>query len=288
SGSGSKEGMPSEGSEKGEPGGQMGEGGQKPGKPGEGGEQPGGAGEKPGQEGGMPGEQGGKPDGEGGKAGGEGGKPGESGGESGKPGGESGKPGGESGKPGGEGGKPGQPGQSTGQDGGKGGPPSGPPKGSGANSGGGGNAGGTLGEGGGEGDAPPQVTPDETDLANKRRATDLALQRLKEKLERGETPEKLMEKLDFTEEDLQNFMHRLEERLADEGADQSPEAQSARRQFESLLRGTDYESRGGRKDGGNGPREASQSFGSSNRPVPPEYQRDAEAYKKRLSRETSP
>jgi ElaB/YqjD/DUF883 family membrane-anchored ribosome-binding protein len=94
-----------------------------------------------------------------------------------------------------------------------------------------------------------------------------------------------MDRLGFTEQDLQQFMQRLEQRLADQGTDQSPEAQAARRQFDALLKGSDYQSTGGRKDGGDAPREASQSFGTTNRPVPPEYRRDAETYRRRLSRQ---
>ena len=92
-----------------------------------------------------------------------------------------------------------------------------------------------------------------------------------------------MDQLGFNEQDLDQFMQRLEQRLADSGADQSAEAESARRQFDSLLKGTDYESTGARRDGGDGPRSASESFGTANRPVPPEYRKDVEAYKKKVN-----
>ena len=198
-------------------------------------------------------------------------------------------------------GQPGQPGQSTdsaqpgqasdGEGSGEGKPgsaPSGKAAGRAGKMGGGGNGGGQLGEGSGRGPGEEAITPDAADLESKRRAADLALKRLRDQLERGETPEELMKQLDFTEQDLQNFMHRLEERLADEGTDQTAEAEAARRQFDTLLRGTDYQSEGGRKDGGNGPRKASQSFGSTSRPSPPEYKKDGEAYKKRLSKQVGP
>jgi collagen type III alpha len=158
---------------------------------------------------------------------------------------------------------------------------------SGATTGGGGTEGGRSPADGapGEGDASAAPPAEEADLSNRKKATNLALQQLREQLERGETPQELMDELGYTQQDLENFMRRLEERLADPGTDRSPEAESARRQFESLLQGIDYESRGEFRGGGDRQREASESFGTSRRPVPPEYRLDDEAYKRRTSRQ---
>jgi len=133
----------------------------------------------------------------------------------------------------------------------------------------------------GEGTADPEAA----DLANKKKAANLALKRLKDQLERGESPGELMEDLGYTEQDLQQFMQRLEERLADPGLDQSAESESARRQFDSLLKGIDLNSEGALKEGGKRKRNAASGFGSKSRPVPPEYRKSSEAYRKRLSRE---
>ncbi|MCA9089956.1 MAG: hypothetical protein KDA90_15150, partial [Planctomycetaceae bacterium] len=177
-------------------------------------------------------------------------------------------------QPGQQGNQPGQQGNQPGQQGNQPGQPGGNPNGGGA-------PGGEMNPGG-SGEAP-SITPEAADLENRKRSTDLALKRLQEQLERGDTPKELMDQLGFTEQDLNQFMQRLEQRLADSGADHSPEAESARRQFDSLLKGADYDSKGARRDGGDGPRNASESFGAANRPVPPEYRKDVEAYKKKVS-----
>jgi len=135
--------------------------------------------------------------------------------------------------------------------------------------------------------ADVHITPEQADLANKRKATELALKRLHSQMERGETPRELMEELGYTEQDLERFMQRLEQRLSDPGLDHSPEGEAARRQFDSILKGIDYDSAGQMRSGGNRERKASRSTGSGNRLAPPQYRPDSEAYKEKLSREGS-
>lgn len=130
-----------------------------------------------------------------------------------------------------------------------------------------------------------QITAEQADLANKRKATDLALKRLRSQLERGETPQELMDELGYTQQDLERFMQKLEQRLADPGLDHSPESEAARRQFDSILKGIDYQSSGQKRAAGTHERKASRSAGSENRLAPPQYRRDSEAYKENLSRE---
>ncbi|WP_437186061.1 hypothetical protein SH668x_003189 [Planctomicrobium sp. SH668] len=129
------------------------------------------------------------------------------------------------------------------------------------------------------------LTPEEANLANKKKATELALKRLRNQMERGETPNELMDRLGYTEKDLDQFMQRLEQQLGDQGADQSPESAASRRQFETLLKGIDYQSSGQSKAGGTHERKASGSSGSSNRLAPPQYRRNTEAYKEMLNRQ---
>ncbi|TWT42828.1 hypothetical protein KOR42_46320 [Thalassoglobus neptunius] len=124
-------------------------------------------------------------------------------------------------------------------------------------------------------------------MENRKRATELALKKLRERLSRGEKPEDLLENTQFTPEELDRFLDRLEQRLADPGTDQSPDSQAQRRQFETLLRGIDYQSSGERRDGGDQERDAAQGFGSSNRPVPPEYRLEGESFQRRLSEQGS-
>jgi hypothetical protein len=136
-------------------------------------------------------------------------------------------------------------------------------------------------EGTGEGAA----MEDPADFANRKKATELALRRLRERMQRGETPQELMDQLGYTEQDLERFMQRLNERLSDPGLDHSPETEAARRQFHSLLEGLDQQSQGQLRGGGDHERKASGGFGSGNRVVPPEYRRDNDAYKRKLFRE---
>jgi len=128
------------------------------------------------------------------------------------------------------------------------------------------------------------LTPEQADLANRKKATELALKRLKEQLERGQVPDSLMQELGYSEEDLGKFMNRLDERLADPGTDQSAESEAARRQFDSLLKGLSTGQSKQHRSGGERERKATQSTGSGSRPVPPEYRPGSDAYKQKLTK----
>ncbi len=155
----------------------------------------------------------------------------------------------------------------------------------GANTGAGGTSGAEAPEGAGNAPAG-DLTPEEADLQDKRRATELVLERLQDELQRGEVSPELLDELGWTEDNLRNFMQRLESRLADTGDDDSPEARARRRQFETLLRGIDFNSQSTAREAGDGPRSAEGGFNVQRRPAPSEFQADEEAFKKRLSRET--
>jgi hypothetical protein len=104
-------------------------------------------------------------------------------------------------------------------------------------------------------------------------------------MERGEIPREMTRDLGYSERDLERFMSQLEERLADPGLDQSADVQAARRQFDSLLKGIQYDSAGQMRGGGQRERAASQSSGTDRRFVPPVYRLDMEAYQQKLSQE---
>ncbi len=78
-------------------------------------------------------------------------------------------------------------------------------------------------------------------------------------------------------------MDRLQERLADNGDDNSPEAQARRRQFESLLKGINTETQTGRREAGAGSEKAASGFGAARRPAPPEYRAAEQRYRDSLS-----
>ncbi len=90
-------------------------------------------------------------------------------------------------------------------------------------------------------------------MANKRKAANLVLERLKEQLERGEMDAEWRERLGVSDEQLRDFGQRLEQRLADQGDDLSPEGQARRRQFEETLRTIEFDSRGRAARGAPGP-----------------------------------
>lgn len=158
-------------------------------------------------------------------------------------------------------------------------------------------AGSKPGMGGGSGSGPGSATaegsagkeqsggsrPDPVDLENRKKATNLALQRLQETLERGEIDPELQKELNFTDEELQSFMDRLQERLADNVDDNSPEAQARRRQFESLLKGINLQTETGARAGSDGTGQAASGFGASKRPAPREYQAAEKKYRESLS-----
>lgn len=167
--------------------------------------------------------------------------------------------------------------------------------GGGAEAGAAGGMGGTQsGPGGGRGGAPPQEGgggaastpngPDEgTDLNNRKKSVNLMLNRLQEEIRRGETDPQLLKELGFTENDLQQFLKRLDDQLNKVDVT-TPEGQARQRQFEELLRGLNASSTGETRSGGTGPREASGGFGTRRSTPPTEYAESAEAYKKRLLR----
>jgi hypothetical protein len=116
---------------------------------------------------------------------------------------------------------------------------------------------------------------DAVDLESRKRAASLALKQLKDQLDRGEVDEDLKRQLGVTDDDLRDFARRLEERLAETGDGETPEARDRQRQFEEMLRGIDYGSTGARREASTQPREAAGGAAGVRRPAPAEY-RDQE------------
>ena len=141
------------------------------------------------------------------------------------------------------------------------------------------------GSGGGAGG---DLTPEQAELADKRRATELVLKRLQDELQRGEVSDELLKDLGWTEDNLRDFMSRVQQRLADSGQDNSPAAEARRRQFQEMLRGLQTDAESQRRDGARGDRPVEQGFAAPRRPAPSEFRAEEEAYKQRLSRETAP
>lgn len=159
---------------------------------------------------------------------------------------------------------------------------------SGTRTGSGGGMDGSQAPDGSGGGANGDLTPEEAELADKRRATELVLKRLQDELQRGEVSDEMLKDLGWTEDNLRDFMSRLEQRLADSGQDDSPAAEARRRQFQEILRGLDVDAESQRRDGATGDRPVEQGFAAPRRPAPSEFRAEEEAFKQRLSRESVP
>lgn len=140
---------------------------------------------------------------------------------------------------------------------------------------------GPAGPEGGRDAVAPLEAPD---LAARKKAANLVLQRLQDQLQRGQVDSQLQQELGVTEEQLREFTRQLEQRLSDLGEDTSPEAMARRRQFEETLRNFDSTSTGTTREGGEGPREASAGFAGPQRQAPPAHRDATRAYREKLSR----
>ena len=141
-------------------------------------------------------------------------------------------------------------------------------------------AAGAAGKGPGDGTSEA----DAADLEAKKKAANLMLNRLRDQMERGKVDSDLLNELGFTRDELRDFLDRLEERLTDVADDATPEATARRRQFESTLKGIDFNNTGTRREGTAGPKTGASGFGAVRRPAPPEYRAAEEAYKRKLSK----
>jgi len=129
-----------------------------------------------------------------------------------------------------------------------------------------------------------ESTPEAANLENRKKATNLALKRLQETLERGAIDPELQKELGFTDDELRTFMDRLEERLADNGDDNSPEAQARRRQFEQLLKGIDLQTETSKRAAGTGEGPSTSGFSTSGRTAPAEYRAAEKRYRESLNK----
>ena len=267
---------PGEGDQPGgeQPGGKEGEQGDQP-KPGDG-QQPG-QGEQPGQsgdpgEGRQPGRQGEQP--------GQGGQPGE-----GQPPGEGGQPG--QGQPPGGGGQPGE-GDQSGQGQPSGGQPGQPGQGGGNESGPGGDGTPGGGSGGAADSSAPANEPqaaDAADLDAAKRGAELALNKLRDQLDRDDVDPELLKELGWTEDQLERFADRLEEQLAaDPAAD--PREAARQKQFEETLKALGRRQRAGNlRSGADIEGEDPGGVGPRDLPVPPEYEELYRAFRRSVAGE---
>ncbi|MGC1273978.1 MAG: hypothetical protein WBC44_09745 [Planctomycetaceae bacterium] len=162
----------------------------------------------------------------------------------------------------GNGGK-GQPGQGKAAGGGQAG-----------NGGGGGTASGAAGAGGGN----AKAVAEEANAAYTRQATDLALKKLEDELERGEVDPELLNELGWTDDDMRRFADRLRKNLAEPTGDETPQQIAERKEFEHMLENLQIETGPAARTGPTGRVEDVGDVNTVNPLVPSEYRDAYEAF----------
>ena len=120
-----------------------------------------------------------------------------------------------------------------------------------------------------------------------RKASNLVLKKLRKDLDRGEVDQKMLDELGWKKEDMERFVQRLENQLADPGDDQSPESIASRRQFEETLKSLGLSSKTRLRKAVGGKPTRVNELGDRKIAPPPEYQELFEEYTKDLAKPTT-
>ena len=130
------------------------------------------------------------------------------------------------------------------------------------------------------------VKADDANLQDAAQAADLALKRLSKDLEEGNIDEDLLKELGWTEDQLKNFSHRMNQQLKalEQETDAEDKARALqRRRVEELLRSLDLKSKSGARIGDER-RDRQQRDTSFRKSEPPAKYRDwMKSYQKSLS-----
>jgi hypothetical protein len=130
-------------------------------------------------------------------------------------------------------------------------------------------------------DNPGQA--DAANAENLRQAQALTLQRLQERLERGELTQEQLDALGADEATLRQWARDLEEQLANIA--ETEEDQQRLDQLDEVLEGIQIDPEGGVREGDDGPVDDAGGFDAQRLPTPSEYRADEEAYRQRLLRQ---
>jgi hypothetical protein len=114
-----------------------------------------------------------------------------------------------------------------------------------------------------------------------RQAAELILQRLQKNLERGDIDPALLEELGWTEAEMRRFVERLGKQLQRD-ADDSPEAEARRLQFEEMLKSLDLRRTGAKRAAGEVPKRSVEQVDSRRSVAPAEYRKAWETYTRKL------
>jgi hypothetical protein len=133
-------------------------------------------------------------------------------------------------------------------------------------------------------DKPNESVGDPANLEYAKKATDLALEHLKDQLNQDKPDQDLLDKLKWTREDLQRFVDHWEQMKRDAQAP-GEAGDAARRKLTESLRGLGLKPQGTRIKSNTGSGDKLQNLRNSRRASPPpEYAEQVKAYKQRLAK----
>ena len=127
---------------------------------------------------------------------------------------------------------------------------------------------------------------EEANLEYKRQATELVLKKLQKDLERGEVDPELLEKLGWTEDEMKRFADRISKHLQEsKSADETPESQARKVQFEEMLKSLDLNRKGTTRSGENSPAREVNQIDTRRGTVPKEYRSVYEKFSRDATRQ---
>jgi hypothetical protein len=140
----------------------------------------------------------------------------------------------------------------------------------------------------GDGDAEGTGAPEgeEANLEYKKQATELVLKRLQEGLERGDIDPDLLEKLGWTQDEMQRFTDRMSKHLQEsKSGDETPESMARRQQFEEMLKNLDVNKKGTTRSGEKAPQRDVDQIDARRSTVPKEYRPAFEKFSREVTRQ---
>jgi hypothetical protein len=125
---------------------------------------------------------------------------------------------------------------------------------------------------------------DDPNLDYARKATDLALEHLKDQMKRGEPDQELLDKLGWSKQDLEKFVNRWDQ-MRRQASQRGPEGQTARKDLDEALRSLGLRPRTTTLQSNKGRDDQSRGLKESRRSQPPaEYAEQFKAYTQGTSR----
>ena len=121
-------------------------------------------------------------------------------------------------------------------------------------------------------------------LEDNKKATNMVLKKLKDELERGEVDDNLLKELGWSKNDMQKFVQRMDKQM-NLSDDKDTGSIARRRQFEEMLKSLNVKNSGSRRNVTPKETKTTNNFSDRRPPVPVEYRKSYEAFRKRLARQ---